>query len=98
MTRLLVLGLLLLIVIGLLVSRLQPYLRGAREVLRAFRGAAPSGSRSSKTPPTEILVACAVCGARVPASRALSAGGGEAVYCSAECRDGDGGRARHLAG
>lgn len=98
MTRLLVLGLLLLLVIGLLVSRLKPYLRGAREVLRAFRGAAPSASRSSRTPATEVLVACVACGARVPASRALSAGGGGAVYCSAECRDRDDGRSRHLAG
>lgn len=98
MTRLLVLGLLLLLAIGLLASRLRPYLRGAREVLRAFRGATSSGSRSSGTPPTEVLVACTACGARVPASRSLSAGGGEAVYCSAECRDRDAGRARHLAG
>lgn len=98
MTRLLVLGLLLLLAIGLLVSRLRPYLRNAREVLRAFRGATPSGSTSSGTPPTEVLVACVACGARVPASRALSAGGGGAVYCSAECRDRDDAGARHLAG
>lgn len=93
MTRLLVLGLLLLIAIGLLVSRLQPYLRGAREFLRAFRGTPPSGSSAGGSTRTEALVACAACGARVPASRALHTGD-TAVYCSVECRDRD---ARQLA-
>lgn len=97
MTRLLVLGLLLLIAIGLLVSRLQPYLRGAQEFLRAFRSTTASGPRPSGTPRMEVLVACVTCGARVPASRVLSAGDG-ATYCSAECRDRDAGPARHLAG
>ncbi|MGH9379125.1 MAG: PP0621 family protein [Thermoanaerobaculia bacterium] len=97
MTRLLILGLLLLIAIGVLVSRLKPYLRGAREVFRAFQGSAPSRPSASGSAKTERLVACAACGTRVPASRALSAGGA-AVFCSPACRDRDADDARHLAG
>lgn len=44
-----------------------------------------------KAPPpraavAEILVPCAACGTYVPASRALKASRGDAVFCSEECR------------
>lgn len=97
MTRLLILGLLLLIAIGVLVSRLKPYLRGAREIFRAFQGSAPARPSGPGSARTERLVACAACGTRVPASRALGTGGA-AVFCSPACQELGASDARHLAG
>ncbi len=80
MTRLL--GILLLLFI------LRLAVKSFSNQLRAAVGAPP---RAQVPPPraaaTETLVACAACGAYLPASRALKrAGGGGEVFCSEECR------------
>lgn len=41
---------------------------------------------SARAAVAETLVPCAACGTYVPASRALKAGRGDAVFCSEECR------------
>ena len=82
MTRLL--GILLLLFI------LRLAVKSFSAQLRAAVGAPP---RAQVPPPpravvAETLVACAACGAYLPASRALkrAGGGGGEVFCSEECR------------
>jgi hypothetical protein len=76
--------LLLLFILRLAVKSFSAQLRAA------VFGAPP---RAQVPPPpraavAETLVACAACGAYLPASRALQrAGGGGDVFCSEECRN-----------
>ena len=80
MTRLLGI-LLLLFVLRLAVKSFSAQLRAA--VFGAPRAQVPPPRAAAET-----LVACAACGAYLPASRALQrAGGGGEVYCSEECRN-----------
>jgi hypothetical protein len=77
----------------LLLFILRLALKSFSAQLRAAVGAPP---RAQVPPPraaatavvTETLVACAACGAYLPASRALkrAGGGGGEVFCSEECR------------
>lgn len=83
MTRLLVLGLLV-VVLWLAVDNLASRLKRALSDGNDQKGRVPP----PRPPVTETLLPCAVCGTYVPATRALkAAGGGEGrVFCSEECR------------
>ena len=80
MTRLIVLGLLLLIL------RLA-WKSFAIQIKAQVSGLSPGGRPSPPAPHVETLVRCARCGTYVTASRALKAKGAEEeAFCSEECR------------
>jgi hypothetical protein len=77
MTRVLVLGLLL-VVLWLAVKNF------ALQIKISLSGPRRPVTPASRTAVSETLVPCARCGVYVVASRALR-GGGDSVFCSAEC-------------
>ena len=87
MTR--ILGILLLLfILRLAVKSFSAQLRAA--VFGAPpRAQVPPPRAAATAVVTETLVACATCGAYLPASRALkrAGGGGGEVFCSEECRN-----------
>lgn len=86
MTLLLVLvaiALLIWIVLDALARRLRGAL--AVRIHSQVRSGGPRGPAATAPPTTDRLVACAACGVRVPAARAIPAGGGR-VWCSEACR------------
>jgi hypothetical protein len=75
-----------LILVGRWIGRV---LAPVQELRRAVKQARDQAQHSAARPQeaTERLVACARCGTRVPASRALPASSGEFVFCSESCRN-----------
>jgi hypothetical protein len=75
--------------------RLRPYIRLARQVFGAARGATRIGDlhggpseiprRDSAAPVSEPLVRCASCGTWVPTSRSVSLGRKGPRFCSHAC-------------
>lgn len=75
-----------LILLGRWVARVLAPVREIRRAVQQAREQATGAATSSHRPP-ERLLACALCGTRVPASRALHGVTDELVYCSERCRD-----------
>jgi hypothetical protein len=70
-----------------LYRRLRPYLKLLREfvnTIRHFQQVITRPPTTGKQPP-EKLVSCLTCGTFVPIGRAITAGSGDAVFCSTDC-------------
>lgn len=70
-----------------LYRRLRPYLKLLREFVQTIRHfqqviAKPPATRKQEP---EKLVSCLTCGTFVPIGRAITAGYGDAVFCSTDC-------------
>jgi hypothetical protein len=84
----LILAALLGLVLGLIYSRLRPYLKLFRKVVESLNAAtdnpaATGGAQRSVS--KNKLVRCDSCGTWIPAERAVHLGSGLASFCSAEC-------------
>jgi hypothetical protein len=73
-----------------LYRRLRPYLKLVREFLNTIRHFQQITTNRVRPPnqQPEKLVCCAQCGTWVPIGRALTAGSGNAVFCSDDCLSG----------
>ena len=70
-----------------LYRRLRPYLKLVSQfidTIRQFQKFAVRPSASQNQQP-EKLVSCLTCGTFVPIGRAITAGSGDAIYCSTDC-------------
>jgi hypothetical protein len=72
---------LLLLILRMAVKSFTTHLRAA-----VFGPPAVPQAPPPRAAVAETLVPCAACGTYVPASRALRASRGDAVFCSEECR------------
>lgn len=73
-----------------LYRRLRPYLKLVREffdTVRHFQQLTPKNPATRNQQP-EKLVSCVTCGTFVPIGRAITAGSGNAVFCSTDCLKG----------
>ena len=73
-----------------LYRRLRPYLKLLREfvqTIRHFQQVIVKPPATRKQEP-EKLVSCLTCGTFVPIGRAITAGSGNAVFCSTNCLKG----------
>jgi len=82
------------ILLTLLYLRLRPYINFARRVFGVVRESRGMGAGNTMASPahqvarnSETLVRCAVCGAWVPASRALTFRSAATSYCSHACME-----------
>ena len=73
-----------------LYRRLRPYLKLGREFLNSIRHFQQIFSNRAKpqNQHPEKLVCCDTCGTWVPLGRSLTAGSGNAVFCSVDCLSG----------
>jgi hypothetical protein len=73
-----------------LYRRLRPYFKLVREFLdtvRHFQQITAKRARPQHQQP-EKLVCCVTCGTFVPIGRAITAGPGDAIFCSTDCLKG----------
>jgi hypothetical protein len=102
-TKYLVIGALLSLLILLVYSRLYPYIQAFKKVLGIAKGLAEprnaaNDSNSTAVKADQKLVRCVSCGTWVPAGRAIG-GMGASVYCSRDCIERmSGGKERKIAG
>jgi hypothetical protein len=83
----LILAVLVGIVLGLIYSRVRPYLKLFRKVVESLNAATDSPATTTGAPRSvskNKLVRCDSCG-RIPAERAVHLGSGLTSFCSAEC-------------
>jgi len=69
---------------------LRPYFELLREFVQAIRNFQQAISKppATRKPEPEKLVSCLTCGTFVPVGRAITAGSGNAVFCSTDCVNG----------
>ena len=76
------------LVVGLIYSRLRPYLKLFRKVVESLNAATDNPAATGGAPRSvskNKLVRCDSCGTWIPAERALHLGSGLSSFCSAEC-------------
>ena len=76
------------LVLGLIYSRVRPYLKLFRKVVESLNAATdntPATAGAPRSVSRNKLVRCDSCGTWIPAERAVHLGSGLNSFCSAEC-------------
>jgi hypothetical protein len=88
----------------LLYSKLYPYIRAFKKIVRTAKTMADSAPNSrgafagSGVKADRKLVRCVACGTWIPAGRAIGVKAGASVYCSRECIEAADSKERKRAG